>query len=241
MNIKTSIIGALLLTAFAAPTFAADDPNIETIKKNAAKSLAPSGGIEKVTKSQFADLYEVLTPRGIVYTDKAGNFIIHNAVIIDSKTDANLTEKRMDEISKFKWSDLPLKDAIKIVNGNGKRVIATIEDANCGYCKKLAPELAKLPDTTIYTFVVSVLGPDSTKMGRNVMCADNKAATWLALMRDNKTPDDGKLCETPLERNSILYSKLRVMGTPAILFQSGERIPGYATVDRIEEKLKKTN
>lgn len=240
MKLKTIALAAALIASFGS-AIAADDPNIDVIKKNVAKTLAPSGGVEKITKSAFADLYEIVTPRGIVYTDKKGSFVIHNAAIIDAATETNLSEKRMDEISKFKWSDLPLKDAIKIVNGNGKRVIATIEDANCGYCKKLAPELAKLPDTTIYTFVVAILGPDSTKMGRNILCSDNKAASWLALMRDNKTPDESKLCETSLERNSILSTKLRVLGTPAILFPSGERLPGYVTVDKIEEKLKKTN
>lgn len=240
MKLKTLACVISLFATFGT-AMATEDPNVEIIKKNVTKSLAPIGGIEKISKSQFADLYEIITPRGIAYTDKRGSFVMHNAVIIDSSTDTNLSEKRMDELSKFKWSDLPLKDAIKVVNGNGKRIIATIEDANCGYCKKLATELAKLPDTTIYTFVVAILGPDSTKMGRNILCSENKAGAWLALMRENKTPDESKLCETPLERNAILSTKLRVMGTPAILFPSGERLPGFATVEKIEEKLKKIN
>lgn len=233
----TSLACALIVTFSCGIASAADDPHIETIKKNVAKSLAPSGGIEKIAKASFGDLYEIITPRGIVYTDKIGSVVIHNAIVIDAKTDTNLTERRVEQISKFNWADLPLKDAIKLVNGNGKRVIATIEDPNCGYCKKLAPELAKLPNTTIYTFVVANLGPESIKLARNVLCSNDKAGAWLALMRDHKNPDDTQLCETSLERNAILSTKLRALGTPAILFRNGDRLPGFAVAEKIEEKL----
>lgn len=206
-----------------------------TIRKNVAEVVGAP--IEKITKTEFAELYELVTPNGIAYTDKNGSFVLFNGVVIEAKTKSNLSEKRMGEISKFKFADLPLKDAIKIVNGNGKRVLATLEDPNCGYCKKLAPELAKLENTTIYTFIVPILGEDSVVKARSTWCAADKSATWLTWMRDNKAPEIKANCETPNERNVMLSQKLRAMGTPAILFQSGERIPGFTTADKIEEKL----
>jgi protein-disulfide isomerase len=41
-----------------------------------------------------------------------------------------------------------------------------------------------------------------------------------------------------LERNSKLAQTLGVTGTPALYFPSGERVPGYMPLDKIEKLLK---
>ena len=53
---------------------------------------------------------------------------------------------------------LPLADAIKTVLGNGERKLYVFSDPGCAYCRRLEAELAKLKDTTIYTFVVAFQG-----------------------------------------------------------------------------------
>ena len=79
--------------------------------------------------------------------------------IVDTATEVNLTEKRLQEFSKFVFKDLPFKDAIKMVKGDGSRVIATFEDPNCGFCRKQMTEVEKLDNVTIYTFLIPILGP----------------------------------------------------------------------------------
>lgn len=44
--------------------------------------------------------------------------------------------------------------------------------------------------------------------------------------------------ETPIERNKALQAKLRITGTPAILFPDNTKTPGYITADVIETNLK---
>jgi thiol:disulfide interchange protein DsbC len=215
----------------------ATESDNELLIRDNLKAILASEPIEKITKTKFGDLYEVLTPRGIVYTDKSGKFVIFNSVIIDTKDKSNLSEQRIAELSKFKFADLPLADAIKTVNGNGKRILATIEDPNCGFCKKLITELTKLPDTTVYTFLTPILGEDSVIKSKAIWCSTDKSASWINWMRDNNQPEATSTCDTPFERNIALSKKLRVNGTPAILFQSGQRIPGYTTADSIEKKL----
>lgn len=58
----------------------------------------------------------------------------------------------MNQLSAIDFSTLPLDQAVKTVKGNGKRILVTFEDPNCGYCKKLGKELVPVNDVTIYTF-----------------------------------------------------------------------------------------
>lgn len=233
----TKIISAITLLGLCSVSTAADDSITANIRSKVSKVIGANVEIDRVSKSNYADLYEIITSSGIVYTDKNGSFVIFNAVVVDSKSQTNLSEKRMVEISKFNWSDLPLKDAIKQVNGNGKRVLATVEDPNCGFCKRLQPELQKLPDTTIYTFLAPVLGEDSIKKSKAIWCASDQAKAWTNFMRDGSGLSSEINCDTPLERNVTLAKKLRVLGTPAILFSNGDRIPGYTTSEKIELKF----
>lgn len=203
------------------------------------KAIEPRLGVpaERITKSGYAGLYEVDTARGLVYTDSKGEFLLVNSLFIDSKTGANLTEKRMNELGAFKFVDLPLSDAIKTVRGNGSRVLVTLEDPNCGYCKRLMGELAKLDNVTIYTFLVPILSDDSLRKSRSIWCASNRGQTWQDYMLKNKALPENGDCDAPIERNLALYRKLRIQGTPAILFQSGDRFPGLVTADQIEQRL----
>jgi thiol:disulfide interchange protein DsbC len=225
--------------AAAAPAPAAPDALTQQLAPKLEPILGPKM-VEKVMPSAHAGLYEVLTPRGIVYTDKTGSFVSFGP-IIDTATKVNLTEKRLQDFSKFAFKDLPFKDAIKTVKGDGSRVMATFEDPNCGYCRKLMSEVEKLDNVTIYTFLVPILGPDSAVKSTALWCAKNQSAAWTGFM-SGKAPlpaaPTGQ-CDTPLERNTALQGKLRITGTPAILFPDNTKTPGYVTADVIEAKFKK--
>ena len=74
-----------------------------------------------------------------------------------------MTAYRSELLGAMEFSILPLNDAIKTVKGDGSRVMATFEDPNCGYCKKHLQKFAKIDNVTTYTFLISILSPDSTQ------------------------------------------------------------------------------
>lgn len=230
----TSCLAAATLSLSA--SFAYANPVLDNTRKNIEPLL---GGvpIEAINKSNFAGLFEVVTPQGIIYTDEKGSFVIFNGTVVDSQTKENLTQKRIEQLGAFKFSDLPLKDAIKTVYGNGKRVIATFEDPNCGYCKKLHSELGQLNNVTVYTFLLPILSPDSTAKSKAIWCSANKTKAWNDFMALGKEPVAKSDCDTPIERNKALAQKLRVNGTPGIFFASNKRIAGYAPTAEIEKML----
>jgi thiol:disulfide interchange protein DsbC len=150
----------------------------------------------------------------------------------------NTTEERMRKLTAIKFSELPLERAIKQVRGNGKRVMATFEDPNCGYCKRLAKDLLKLENATVYTFLLPILSEDSLKKSRQIWCSSDRAKAWNDWMVDGKTPAGKEDCDTSaVDKNREFASKLKITGTPTIFFADGERVPGAMPIDRIEQKL----
>ncbi len=196
--------------------------------------------VVSVTKSGYLGLYEIYAEGNIFYTDEKMTAIILGAQLIDGKTMKNVTEERMKKLTAIKFSELPLDRAIKHVRGDGKRVLATFEDPNCGYCKRLAKELQKLDNVTVYTFLYPILSEDSLRKSRQIWCSSDRAKAWNDWMVDGKAPPAKEDCDTgAVTRNQEFGRKLNITGTPTIFFADGERVPGAMPIDQIEQRLGK--
>ncbi len=196
--------------------------------------------VESVTKSGYLGLYEIYADGNIFYTDEKLSAILVGAQLIDGKTMKNLTEERVRKLTAIKFSDLPLDRAIKHVRGDGKRVLATFEDPNCGYCKRLAKDLLKLDNVTVYTFLYPILSEDSVRKSRQIWCSSDRAKAWNDWMVDGKAPSAKDDCDTSaIAKNQEFGRKLNITGTPTMFFADGERVPGAMPLDRIEQRLGK--
>ncbi|WP_071058425.1 DsbC family protein [Pelistega sp. MC2] len=194
--------------------------------------------VESIEKTNYGGLYEVVTQDTILYTDEKGSFVIAGS-LIDTKTLEDVTEARMKKLTAIDFNSLPLDKALKRVHGNGERVLATFEDPNCGYCKRLYSEIDKLDNVTVYTFLIPILGKDSVKKTTNIWCAKDRNAAWSAWMKEHKTPTDAENCEEPTNEILALARKLQIRGTPMVLMANGERMNGYGSASAIEELLSK--
>lgn len=208
------------------------------IKKALQNKLGTDAPIESVTKTPYSGLYEVKVGGEIIYSDADGRYVFVGRVL-DTETSKDLTQARLDELNRVKFADLPLDLAMKNVKGSGKRVIAVFEDPNCGYCKRFRKTLAEMKDITVYTFIYPVLGEDSNKKSRNVWCAADRVKTWDDWMADGKVPPQApESCSSaPIDKVVELGRKIRVSGTPTILFTDGSRIPGAVDAKTLEAKL----
>jgi thiol:disulfide interchange protein DsbC len=160
------------------------------------------------------------------------------AQLIDAKTMKNVTDERMKKLTAIRFGDLPLERAIKQVRGDGKRVLATFEDPNCGYCKRLAKDIAKLENVTVYTFLYPILSEDSVRKSKQIWCSADRARAWNDWIIDGKAPAAKDDCDTAaIARNQEFGRKLNITGTPTMFFADGERVPGAMPLARIEQKL----
>lgn len=208
-----------------------------TIRKNLAERLPNLPKIDEITKTPMDGLYEVrINQSEILYTDAGGNFIIQGS-LIDTKARVDLTEQRLEKLTAIAYKDLPLKDAFTIVRGNGKRKVAVFEDPNCGYCKRFERDLAKVDNITVHVFLYPILSQDSADKSRHIWCAKDKAKTFLDWMVDDITPPAANCDASALARNVEFGKKMRITGTPTLIFANGNRVPGAIPRDRLEKLL----
>lgn len=207
------------------------------IKKAIEPRLGEGVKIDSVTKTPYSGLYEIRIGGDIFYTDAKGEYLFFGR-IVNSKTFEDYTKARTDEVNRIKFADLPLDSAMKMVKGNGKRVIAVFEDPNCGYCKRFRQTLNEMDNVTVYTFMYNILSEDSVTKSRNIWCSSDRVKAWDDWMVRGKQPEAAPAsCTTPHEKVFALGQKLRVTGTPTVFFTDGSRIPGAVDAKTLESKL----
>jgi thiol:disulfide interchange protein DsbC len=215
---------------------AAAQANEAEVKKAVESILGKNARVDSVKKAGVLGLYEVVVGGEIAYVDEKAGYIIFGN-IVDVKAKKDLTEERKLKLAQIKFSDLPLDLAVKQVKGNGRRVIATFEDPNCGYCKKLAKELVGMTDVTIYTFLYPILSPDSLEKSKAIWCASDKVKAWNDWMVNGSAPAAAKCDASAVEKTVALGQKLNIRGTPTIFFTDGSRAPGYMPVAQLEKTI----
>lgn len=194
--------------------------------------------IDEIRPSPVPGLWEVRAGVDIAYTDSKGTYLFQGS-IIETASQRDITQERIDKLTAIDFSSLPLQDAVIWKNGNGKRRIAIFADPNCGYCKQLEKDLSLVKDVTVHTFLVPILGGDSVEKSRSIWCAKDSTSTWRDWMISAVQPQKADSpCDTSaLERNKALARKHKLYGTPAIVFENGVRSAGALSAVEIENKL----
>jgi thiol:disulfide interchange protein DsbC len=135
-------------------------------------------------------------------------------------------------------ASLPIEDALKQVHGSGARTLYVFSDPACGYCRRLEPELARLTDVTVYTFVLSFQG---RQLPSTVMCSPDPLRAWALVMGEDPRAvspvSENAHCRALLDRNMALARSLGVDGTPTMVYADGSQSPGFVPHAQLEQRL----
>jgi thiol:disulfide interchange protein DsbC len=230
------ILAVLCLSVlFATPAQA----NEQLIRQTIEPKLN-GGKIDGVQPGPVPGLFEVRfrSSQGvqILYTDaKAENIIVGN--IYESKTDRNLTEERIAKLSAIKFDSLPLDQAVKIVRGNGKRVMAMFSDPYCPACQNFEQVLQQVDDLTLYVFMFPVIRPERADHSKSVWCSPDRAKAWLDLALRKKVSGASPACDNPVDKIVNLGQTIGVRATPTVFFQNGERVQGGLPIAALRARL----
>ncbi|ENU10454.1 DsbC family protein [Acinetobacter calcoaceticus] len=204
--------------------------NVDSVRENIKKQY-PNLKISNIQKTEMPGLYSANLDQQIIYVGEDGQHMFVGSMI-RLKDQKNLTKDLVLGQNSIDWNQLPLKDAIKTVKGSGEHVLAVFSDPNCPYCKQLEPELDKLKDATIYTFIYP-LKPQSIVVSRQVWCAPNQSYSWKKLIQQGVRPTVAS-CANPIDRNLELGKKLGFNGTPTLIFANGFKMVGARSAEEIQ-------
>ena len=224
---------AALAVAACLPLHAQVTP--EALKADLKKKI-PEAPVESVRKTPYNGLWEVVAGGEIFYTDEKASFLSLGP-IVDLNTHENVTEARLRQVNAINFSALPFDSAIKIVRGNGARKIALFEDPNCGYCKRFERDLQGVSDITVYVFLYPILAPDSVDKSKAIWCSPDRGKAWIDAMVHDKLPAIEGRCQAPLDKNLAFGRDKRIHGTPTLVFENGERLPGAISIADLEKRF----
>ncbi len=207
------------------------------VKATLQQHFPQLGTVKQVNPSPIPGLYEVITQDHLFYTDEKAHYLIDGS-IYDLHTMRNLTDERQRQVFAINFNSLPLDLALKKVKGNGSRKLVIFTDPNCGFCKRLERELETVNNITIYRMLYPVF-PGSDKKVHAILCSKNPNQAWDDLLLHNVLPPvPAANCSTPQTgRVLALGEKLRVSGTPTLIFADGTLMPGYLPATALEKTL----
>lgn len=204
------------------------------------KQKYPAMAIVAVRKTPVAGLYEVTLGRKLAYTDASGRYFMFGSVV-DMQSHVDLSAARLEELSRVDVRTLPLKDSFTHVVGNGRRQLYVFSDPDCPYCRRLEPELDRLEDVTIHTFLypIAQLHADAGRKAEAIWCQGDDKSRWALWDRvvGHDEAVQTRLCDNPLERNLALGQSLGVIGTPTLVAADGRILPGARDARSIDAWL----
>jgi thiol:disulfide interchange protein DsbC len=218
--------------------FAATAQANESVIRKALQQQFPGAQISSVTKTPYSGLFEVYLDGQLIYTDAKAQYAFIGDVI-DLKNRTNLSQERLNRLQAVKWDTLPLNNALKSVKGKGERKLVVFSDVDCPYCRKFEAELAKVDNITVYTFLYPIEGlhPKAVQTSKQIWCAPDRNKAWDEYITRGTVPANDGNCANPVDATIALGSKLKVSGTPTLVFANGQRVPGMVPAAQLERLL----
>ncbi len=213
--------------------------DVTTAKANLAR-MYPNTSFASVTATPITGVYQVVMGKNIAFTDEEGKYFIFGH-LFDMQRQQDLTATVKESLNAIDFSTLPLKNALKIVKGNGGkgvREFALFTDPDCPYCKRVEETLAGMTDYTVYVFLYPIesLHPDAVAKSVSVWCSKNQGQVWQDLMLLGKQTV-AKECKNPVAENVRLASKLGISGTPTMVHKTGKKLSGAVPRTTLENWL----
>ena len=228
----------LSLALAASLMFATAAQANEAAIRKALTQQFPGANIASVTKTPYSGLFEVYLDGQLIYVDAKAQYVFLGDVV-DLKKRTNLTQERLNRLQAVNWNTLPLQNALKVVKGKGERRLVVFSDVDCPYCRKFEEELAKVDNITVYTFLYPVEGlhPKAVQTSKQIWCASDRNKAWNDYIEDGKVPSNDGKCANPVDATIALGQRLRINGTPTLIFANGVRVPGMVPAAQLERLL----
>lgn len=224
-----------LLMAF---TVSAELDDAEKLKQTLAKNM-PTVKISKISTTPIDGLYEVIVGPQIVYMSADARYMIEGDMV-DLKTGRNVSEEAKSAIRLASIEKLGVDNMVVYKPENVKNTITVITDIYCHYCRLLHKEIPAYMENDVqvrYIFMPLRGGAAGMSTTVSVWCADDQNKALDSAKADGVVEE--KTCDNPIKEHLKVARELGVEGTPVIILENGQMIPGYKPVAKVVAQLRK--
>ncbi len=225
IHLRKLVLSVGLASSMVMNVSAADTLAIQ----NQLKKILPNAPEAVITTTPMDGVYQVQVGMTVVYMSADGKYLL-NGSLIDLETRDDLTDLAKSTARQAAIQNIP--EASMIVypaKGKERHFITVFSDIDCPYCVKLHKEIPVLNEAGI---TVRYLGYPRAGMGSpsyhkavSVWCAKDTAKAMDAAMLGK--PVENKACVNPVRDHMMQAKRFEVNGTPNIILDNGELLPGY--------------
>lgn len=231
---KLTLILLALATLLLAHTGFADEAAI----KKALGEFMPGSSVESIKASEIKGLYEVVSGGNIFYASEDGRYLIQGQ-LFDAVAKKNITENKLADVRKAALEKVGEKKMIIFKPEAPKHMVSVFTDIDCGYCRKLHSEidqyLAQGITVRYLFFPRAGKGSDSYSKAVSVWCAADKQKALTAAKKGDSL--DNKTCDNPVDEHMALGEAFGMSGTPMIVTEKGNVLPGYVPAAQLAKIL----
>lgn len=230
------VVAALLLCAGLLPAHATGD--IPPALSARLEALAPDMEPDHVIETPVAGMYEVRFGSIIVYISGDGRYMLRGD-LMDLDARRNFTEEARQAARADAIDALGEGSMIVFAPDAVKHTVTVFTDVDCPYCARMHQQMAdynRLGIKIRYTaFPRAGVGSHTFDKMVSVWCAaDQRTAMTDAKMG---TSIEMLSCDNPVREHYETGQSIGVTGTPAIVLESGEIVPGYVPPQELASRL----
>ena len=236
-KIVTTVAAFFMLVAL--PTAQADE--LAEAEKRIRDSLAvllPSLKPDTIAETPMDDLYELTFGARIVYVSGDGRYLF-TGKLLDLETRQPITDAREQKLKKALLDSLDEQQMIDNGDADAPHTITVFTDIDCGYCRKLHSEMADYNANGIriryLAYPRAGLVSESARDAESVWCAPDRHEAMDVAKRGGKVP--ARTCDNPVAAHYRLGQEFGISGTPALVLEDGEILPGYVPAARLRAAL----
>jgi thiol:disulfide interchange protein DsbC len=239
LTVPTFVFGLLAGLSISSVVLAGPEEDI----RGKLQQARPDFEVVSIKPSVAAGIYEVqLTAGPLLYATADGDFfILGDLFSVGIGGIVNLAEQqrdldRRDLLATVKQEDLIIFPALGETRGS----ISVFTDVDCFYCQKLHKEVPALNQAGVEVRYLAYpragVGSESYRKIATAWCADNRQEA-MTMLKNRETLKDNVCPGNPVADQFMLGQQLGVRGTPAMVLESGEMLPGYMSAEDLTARM----
>ena len=227
-----------ILMVSAALFLASNSYADEAAVKKVLSEFMPGTNIESIKPAEVKGLYEVVAGGNIFYASEDGRYLLQGQMY-DALNKKNITESKLADVRKVALDKVGEKNMIVFKPETSKYMVSIFTDIDCGYCRKLHSEidqyLAQGITVRYLFFPRAGKGSDSYKKAISVWCAADQQKALTTAKKGESL--DSKTCDNPVDEHMQLGEAFGMSGTPMIVTEKGNILPGYVPAAQLAKVL----
>ena len=234
-----SLLAVLLWLPLSASAAQEDDP----IRDQLEADLKRGGlSVQSVQDGPAPGVYEVVANDRVYFIlashDGATYYLTDG--LRDLRTGADLGDSTRRSIRREILADIGEKRMLVYGSKTAKHTITVFTDPTCGYCQRLHRQMAEYNAAGIRVryllYPRAGQGSDAYETLVSIWCSDDPSSA-MDRAKAQLSVEKNLCANHPVDAHMAAGRRFGINGTPAIVTESGELIPGYVPPQRLRQEL----